>query len=52
MLKTAPVLPGVCVGGPEAKTESTESNEEATEVIRTNSSFLWVVRRVCVCVCV
>lgn len=27
MLKTVPVFPGVCVGGPEVKTGSTESNE-------------------------
>lgn len=51
ILKTAPVLPGVCVGGPEATTESCESNKDAVEGIVMNT-FLIDIRHMCVGVCV
>lgn len=39
MLKTAPVLPGVCVGGPEAKAEIPEYNKDAVEGNLTNAFY-------------
>lgn len=47
MLKTAPVLPGVCVGGPES-----ESNNEAVEGILTTSLYFSGLLGTSVCVCV
>lgn len=47
MLKTAPVLPGVCVGGPES-----ESNNEAVQGILTTSLYSSGLLATSVCACV